>query len=225
MREDRLKEEAISDAALLLALYARVQERSPTGTAGDRLKLMKLSYLAANRLFEERAKGLNCTFYRWTFGPLSNHVYRTWEMLCRAGLLEEDEEFTVTPEGIDLARAFVDDVLASEPNVHFLRMIEAVADEWGNKLRGEILDSVYEMDVVPIDSAGPMKVRDVPLTGHLIEALDPHEAKSVLDVPESWLETLALQLDAESMASIERGEVAAQASRLIDGDELWAEFA
>jgi hypothetical protein len=72
MRRERYDSERLSDNAVLLALWARVQESNGAETVGDRLKLMKLAFLAAYRLYQDRVKALNlqvfapCLWYNYT---------------------------------------------------------------------------------------------------------------------------------------------------------------
>ena len=84
-----------ADAAILLALWTKAAKK-PLEDAGDRLRLMKLAFLAAHDLHEQRFRALGLTFYRWKWGPLSNEVYEAWEMLTDAGLMEEEERFLIT---------------------------------------------------------------------------------------------------------------------------------
>ena len=133
MREERTHDEELTDEALILALYDPVQRRTGEAAVGDRLKAMKLVFLANYAMFSERMKGLNCTFYRWDYGPMSNDVYAAWQRLQRAGLLDEEECIRVTERGAELASAFIRDVLQSEENRPFLRCLEETARQWARK--------------------------------------------------------------------------------------------
>src|SRR3972149_9168332 len=123
MREERTHEEILADEALILALYHLTQVEARTPEVGDRLKAMKLVFLANHSMLQRRAKGLNCTFYRWNYGPLSNEVYGAWTRLIQAGLLQEEERISVTPRGSDLAGAFIREVVADEGSRVFWRSL------------------------------------------------------------------------------------------------------
>ena len=87
MSDHRTPDEQRTDAALRAALWARFAQH-PREDAGDKLRQMKLAFLAAHGLEKEGVRALNLSYYRWTWGPMSNEVYLAWEMLERAGLLE-----------------------------------------------------------------------------------------------------------------------------------------
>src|SRR5437763_296743 len=106
MRHERTEDERLADNALLLTLWAEAQKRGPRETAGDRLKLMKLAFLAAYPLHLDGVKALNLAFYRYTHGPMASQVYDVWDDLIASRLLLEEEEFTVTAEGLRLAERF-----------------------------------------------------------------------------------------------------------------------
>jgi uncharacterized phage-associated protein len=221
VREERTQDEVIIDDALILALYSLAQDRSSQGTVGDRLKAMKLVFLANHDMFRQQAKGLNCTFFRWDWGPMSNEVYRAWEQLIYAGFLEEEEDLVVTPRGKEFAEAFLAEVLSLEENRFFLMAIRHIADEWGDKSRSEMLSAVYKVEISPVGSPLRMTVADAPRTIHFTEALDEHETKIALRVPEGWLETLALQLNPKATESVRRAQEDVREGRVIEGDEIW----
>ena len=185
---------------------------------------MKLVFLANHSMLQRRAKGLNCTFYRWNYGPLSNDVYGAWARLIQAGLMQEEERISVTPRGSDLAGAFIDEVLADEGNRMFLQFLQSTAQDWARKSSRSILNAVYAMEVVPVGGRTPVKVRDLPLSAHITKIIESPEARSVLSVPEGWLETLGLMLHPPAMESIIRAADDARAGRVVLGNDIWAEF-
>src|SRR3972149_10600872 len=103
MREERTRGEILADEALILALYPLTQVEARTPEVGDRLKAMKLVFLANHSMLQRRVKGLNCTFYRWNYGPLSNEVYGAWARLIHAGLMHETGLFSSTTMGLEVA--------------------------------------------------------------------------------------------------------------------------
>lgn len=203
-REHRTPEEKLTDNALLLALMGQVSVTPDCPYVGDRLKVMKLAFLAAHRMFAARDKGLNFTFYRWKFGPVSNHVYEAWEVLTSASLLTEEEEFSLTRRGSTLAQAFWADVLSLPVNAPFANVIGDVAHKFGSWNHDDLMNEVYAMKVKPVRSTRQLLIRDVPERIHLTEALTSAEAKRELQVEQAWLETLAVALSPGNMQSIEK---------------------
>ena len=69
MREIRNPHEILIDKALLLVLMDLSADNDDS-LIGDRLKCMKLPYLAANDMFEKRKKGFSLRYFRDQRGPL-----------------------------------------------------------------------------------------------------------------------------------------------------------
>jgi hypothetical protein len=194
MSTARTPDERRTDAALLLALWARCSQR-PREDAGDKLRQMKLAFLAANGLATDGIRGLNLSFYRWTWGPMSNEVYDAWEALERVGLLESEEHFVFSRAGESLARDFYDDVLRDERNAPIRAVVDRIAGEWIEKpSTGPLLDAVYAMELTPIASDQRLPVREIRKGEELLVPVDPEVARSTLYVDRGWLETLALVL-------------------------------
>jgi len=194
MSDHRTPDEQRTDAALLLALWARCAQH-PREDAGDKLRQMKLAFLAAHGLEKEGVRALNLSYYRWTWGPMSNEVYLAWEMLERAGLLENEEHFAFSRAGESLARDFYEDVLRDERNAVVHGVFGRVAGDWLEKPgTGQLLDAVYAMELTPIGSDQPRAVREIRKGEELLAPVAPNAARSVLYVDRGWLETLALTL-------------------------------
>jgi len=190
----RTPDERRTDAVLLLALWTHCAQR-PREDSGDKLRQMKLAFLAAHGLEKQRVRALNLDFYRWTWGPMSNEVYDAWEALERAGLLESEEHFVVSRRGDALAQEFYDDVLRDERNALVRAVFDGLAEEWRNKPNtGPLLDAVYAMEITPIGSDRRLAVRDIRKGAALLQPVDPQQARSTLYVDRGWLETLALIL-------------------------------
>ncbi len=190
----RTLEERCVDATLLLALWARCAQ-DPSQDAGDKLRQMKLAFLAAFRLQEERVRALTLSFYRWRWGPLSNDVYETWGMLEAAGLVNQEEHFVFTRAGERLARAFYDEVLRDEPNALVRAVIDGVAAEWQpDPSTGALLRSVYAMRVRPLGSEQELPIEAIVEGTELLAPMPLGEARAALQIDSGWLETLALTL-------------------------------
>jgi hypothetical protein len=190
----RLPAERIVDTAVLLSLWAACA-RKPEEDAGDRLRQMKLAFLAAHKLHQQRLRGLGLAFYRWTWGPMSNEVYEVWDLARASGLVVEEEHFTVTSRGESLARDFYEEVLRVEENVRFRETIDEIASDWRDQPETRpLLRHVYDLAVVPEGEQLPRPIRDIPRGRDLFEPVDPGDALGGLHVPDAWLETLVLTM-------------------------------
>jgi hypothetical protein len=208
MREEPLLDERLTDWALLLALWHDSAQR-PLEDAGDKLRQMKLAFLVAHPLFEQKVKGLNCSFYRWTWGPMSNQVYDAWNALSAAGLMESEEHFVISRRGADLAQAFTAEVLKDEANTPVREVLTAVSETWKPKQSTRaILTHVYSMQVTPLDALSPKAtlVRDLPEGRQITRIVDEDEAASSLIVPNAWLETLAMLFSPSAISSLQTAE-------------------
>lgn len=218
MRESRTFEEILTDEILFLALADRTDE---LGYIGDRIKVQKMTFLSEYQMFVQKAKGFNFTFYRWEWGPMANGLYQAWGNLSQTGYLDEQEQFILTHSGRELAREFRHEVLETERNRFFWDIIDGVCQKYANKTGSTIQRDVYGMKVVPIGYTSPMTIRDVPLTVHLIEALDEDEAERVIAIDQGWLETLAIILHPENKASIEKAVRDFREGRVLTHEEVW----
>lgn len=214
MAGTRTREDMVRDAALLLTLWARCST-APEKDLGDRLRLMKLAFLAQHRFVAARLRALNLSFYRWTWGPLSNEVYDAWNALTRAGLMEEDERFVLTPRGRSLAEAFFEEVVRAERNVMTRETIDAVAGRWRDAETPKLLDAVYGMSIVLPGENRARPVRSIEAGVELLRPLSPDEARVEFDIDSGWMETLAVMFNPASMRVIAEAEGDFRAGRVI----------
>ena len=208
-----------TDAALLLALWANAAE-SPREDEGDKLWQMKLAFLAARDLAKGRVTGLNLSFYRWTWGPLSNEVYDAWDDLAENQLLQPEEQFVFTRRGLDLAHAFYSEVVCDERNVRVREVIDRVAKEWhGQPRTANLLKRVYDLEVVPRGDEGslPTPIRDIRKGIDLLEPVPTSEATGWFTVEPGWLETLAFTLRVGARASLEAAITDYRTGRIVVG--------
>jgi hypothetical protein len=190
--EERTPDERRVDVAMLLSLWARSSTR-PREDAGDKLRQMKLAFLASHALAAQRIRALTLEFYRWTWGPMSNQVYDAWTSLEQSGLMDSEEHFVLTRRGADLAESFYAEVLMDERNVAVRQHVDAVANDWrGRPQTGPLLDHVYAMSIIPIAQKEPRTIRDIPRGVELLVPVPLDDARTTLSVPRGWLETLAL---------------------------------
>ena len=203
---ERTRARSWVEAAILLSLWTRCARR-PQEDAGDRLRLMKLAFLATHDLQEQRFQALDFTFYRWTWGPLSNEVSDAWEALTASGLMEEGERFLVTDDGLELAGLFEQEVLGDEPNHPVRRTIDRVAEAWAGRMATKpMLDHVHGMAVRPVGGEGKASVRAAALGTRLTAPLDGLDASGSFSVSNAWIETLAQYFSPSNDAALLRAE-------------------
>lgn len=205
MSTHRTPDDRRIDAALLLALWARCSPR-PREDAGDKLRHMKLAFLAARALHESRFHALSLTFFRWTWGPMSNEVYDAWSVLKRAGLIESEEHIVLTRAGESLARAFYDDIVRDEPNAPLKSAFDAVEAKWRDQpATAPLLDAVYSLCVKAIGAAEAQSIREIRKGVELIVPLRREDSIATVRIDGGWLETLALELNPKFAAGVESG--------------------
>jgi hypothetical protein len=215
MRRERTDYERLTDNAVLLSLWARAQERSGQEPAGDRLKLMKLAFLAAYALFRDRVKALNLRFFRGKWGPMADQVCDTWADLSARSLLVDDELFVVTEEGIRLADSFTGEVLGLKQNAHVLRTLDAVVEKYAALDTAKLLDEVYSMHCYTLESPGRKhRVSAVGEGREFTRLLEEDEAEETLHVPPGWQITLELTFHPDALRNLQRGIDDIQAGRV-----------
>ena len=213
----RNADERRSDAALLLALWAR-SVADPCRDAGGKPWQMKLAFLAALGLARGEVRALNLQFYRWTWGPLSNQVYEVWDDLEGAGLMCPEERFVFTGDGLALAEAFYEEVVCDERNIVVRETLDRVAGEWrGEPRTSDILDHVYAIEMAPLAGDVPAPVRAIPQGTELLEPVPPDRARGWLTIEPGWRETLALAMNPEARATLEAAIDDFRAGRIVAG--------
>ena len=209
--EDKFDRHSV-DAALLLVLWSRASSEE-TG-AGGRLRLMKLAYFAARKMAEASICGLSLSFYRWKYGPMCNEVYEIWEQLRAAGMLEEEEVWDVTADGLDLAESFYRDVLSEEANAPIKRVIDETCERWRTDWSAQLLMQHTFGLAAKIDGTGPT-IRDLPLGSEFESPPDLSSADVVLSVPNSWVETITLLLNPNTMPMLKAAVEDFRAGRIL----------
>lgn len=226
MRYERTDAERRSDNALLLTLWAQAQRRSSEPdeqlrTAGDKLKLMKLAFLATYRLCQDNVKALNLQFFRWKKGPMAREVYTCIEDLTYGGMLLEEEEFTVSEEGFRLADSFALEVLGLPQNKHARRVLESVAEDFGPLDTQSVLAKVYGMRCYLPRASGLHLVRAIKQSEQMTEILDEADAESCLVIPPGWQATLDLALSHAALRNLERGVDDIRAGHVYSWEQMW----
>lgn len=222
MRKVRYPTEVITDKALVLVLMELSARRNPDANIGDRLKCMKLPFLAANTMFEQKAKGFNLRFFRHHRGPFSKDVYSAWNHLVSLGLLVEDRQgLKITPNGSALALAISNDILSKQSNACFKGVIKDVALRYAHLTTQQIIRIIYDMEVSLPRSGTRAKVSDITLGEDMIMVLDEGEASSVLDIEPAWLETLAIELSPMNKEGLIKAFADYKEGRILSHEEVW----
>ncbi len=218
-RLERTDRDRLLDSAVLLYLWAGAQSRAGDA-AGDRLKLAKLAFLAANDLYWNRIKAVNLSFFRYQFGPFSRDLYANWDELTAAGHLVEEEQFRVTEQGQNLARQFGEQVLGAEPNAEIRHRLDCLLDTYAPLSTEALLDRVYKMRCRALDLPGLHTVRDLPMYTDLTGVLDASEAGLVLAVSPGWEVSLELAFHPDALANLQTGIEDARQGRVFGWEAL-----
>lgn len=188
MRYDRTQKEALADALVTLCLLDRSALEGPVG---DRLKVVKLVFLATWEMFQNRWKGLNFSFYRYTYGPFTPQLYETWEELSWAGLLEigsgPDGKIALTEEGRSLAQRVWREVFDLPRHRAFAEVLDRIAARHGGQDTGQILRHVYLLQAPPASGGRPVPIRDMASGTYITACLEPEDADLRLDIPDQLL--------------------------------------
>lgn len=195
MREIRTPEECIIDKGLYLALLNLISQENHDDIIGDKLKCMKLGFLASYPLFEKRVKAFNLAYFNYDHGPISKHLYKVWNDLEGAEYISFINKNWVRINEHGLASAFIEDVLKKNENASIYGQIIATTKNYGGLSTDKIQKLIHEMEVLDLDSGEIVKINDAPECVDFIRVLDDNEACSIINIDQSWIETLALELN------------------------------
>lgn len=223
MREIRTPEECIIDKALYLVLLDLVAQKKGSAVIGDRLKCMKLCFLAEYPLFEQRIKAFNLTYFNYDHGPISKHLYEVWKDLEGTGYISfvEQHRIELNDKAHDLTHDFISEVLAKEENKVVYNQLQATSEDYGKLATPSILNMVYDMEVCILDSGERAKIKDAPLGVDFIHILDDEDACSKVVINQSWLETLALELNPNNRQLVARAVRNFNEGCVFSNQEVW----
>lgn len=217
-RTDRTPQEILTDNILALSMLELSRQY---GTEGDRVKAMKMLFLAAYDMFRDNVKALNMRFYRHQRGPYSDEARQAWEWLSAAGLLIQPgtdvDEFEVTEEGVSLADEFIRGVLSSEHNEPIRDYFEGVAVRYAAWEQPDLVRHVYNMVVRLADSGGRPRRLGAVKRGTFTHVIERTDAVLALEMDEDWHDTL------EILSSPEYDRQAMRQTSDAAYDELFAE--
>lgn len=226
MREWRTADESIIDKALYLSLLDLVaHEKMGKGTiVGDKLKCMKLPFLAEYPMFEKRIKAFNLTFFQYEFGPFSKHIYEVWGDLEGVGCIAliDKKLLELKEEGHQIAHTFIREVLSQAENRLFLEQLQDTAKKYARLATPAIMNIVYDTEVHVLELGKRLKVRDAPMGVNFTYTLDDKEASLKLKVDQNWLETLAIELNPANKYSVIQALDDLKSGRIFSHEEVWA---
>lgn len=194
---NRTKSEVLQDRLTILLLLRenRRKGNSVQGTPFQRhVKLQKLLYHLESRLFNDRIKALNYTFFKWQHGPFSKFVYSDIDALDKTSMItvrninEYHGEFYLTEKAFEL-----------------INNIDKIINGY-NELSNYTIKVVTEFgeydwyDLKHITYAYPSPLTRIPIKklekGDLIlPKLEIKDSKKVITINEAWEDTLELTLE------------------------------
>lgn len=196
---NRTTSEVLQDRLTILFLLRenRRKGNSVQGNSFQRhVKLQKLLYHLESRLFNDRIKALNYTFYKWQHGPFSKFVYSDVDALEKTDMIivrdvsEFYGEFYLTERGLELIdnlNEIINDY--DELNRYTIRVINEFGEyDW--------------YDLKHITYAYPSPLTRIPIKklnkGDLIlPKLEISEATKIITINEAWRDTLGFILEPE----------------------------
>lgn len=180
----RMSKENASNALLFLYLIDKSNE---IGRIEGQKKLMKLLFLAENKMIESELKGLNYHFYKYHHGAFSKQVYEDRDLLIENDLLTDEGGFRLTERGKKVISDF-EEVL-EEKNKIFTDIVEGIVEEYVSypPWKLEELSNKLEIEGVEIGS--------LPIGETLLDKLFDHQAREIFDIDDDWIDTLEIYLD------------------------------
>ena len=189
MRQERTREERLKDKAVVLALCARTQ--LAIGSIGDRLKIQKLCFLVGYPLFEKRVKGLNYTFFTYTWGPFTKDLYEAETDFEEAGLLERQGKiYSLSGTGLALGRVVYTALQETTENGPILQAIDHVVNTFANLGTDALITHTHKMSVIPVGWRESQVLEGLPFYLNLTQVLDDEEANTILQINPDWLDSL-----------------------------------
>lgn len=161
-------------------------------------KLQKLVFLSERDMIENRVKGLNFQFFRYSYGPMSKEVYQERTELQESGLIIKEKQINTTAEGNEVLDSCSEWL---KPNKEVTDYIDQIIDEFSNYPTNKLKEYVYELKF-SIPGRGQMKIKDVPECTDLLSPLTEEEAEKELRLDEGDVETLDIIMDTGSYSSL-----------------------
>jgi len=186
--------DAMIDRLLQLFLIAETSKR---GEIMGKVKLLKMAYLAEDKMVKDRLKGFNYNFYRWDYGPMSNEALEDHEWLVNNGLVS-DFPATPTKRGSEVLKELSE---LFDRNRHILDHINRIVNEFARVSGRDLRYDVYARPA----PGKKIRVGDIQKGETLLSALLEKEAKETFRIDAEWLETISILMDKEFYESLQEG--------------------
>jgi uncharacterized protein YwgA len=192
----RNEQERCSDLILLLYLieeHSRSSHRYLGITKAD-----KFIFLAEKEMVEKEAKGFDYHFFKWHYGPLSPSIYADVSLLREAGMISPRDSLVLTKRGRQFLEQ-LDEILRM--NRAFTDGIDRIVHQFSDATTDDITEYVYDVEIhYPM---GPKRIREIPKGWDLVRKLPPRKAERSFGIPEPWINTIELLLDAEYSSKLD----------------------
>lgn len=186
--------DCIANNLLMMYLLGKADE---LGTMQDNVKLQKSVFLSQKKFIDNGMKGFSYNFFRWKQGPFSKDVNIDLSSLKHNKLVDwSDEKISLTHDGEELLNQ-CDDLL--KENQSFCQIIDLIIQENINLTPEGIKEKVYNMKVIVPQIRKLMSIRDIPFGRLILFKQSRRRIKSEFEIDESWLATLELIFDEETL--------------------------
>jgi len=169
-------------------------------------KLQKLTFATQKEMAQEGICAISGEFFRWDYGPMSNEVYGTNDILVENDLVE-DRALALTDRG----EAFLGDfAYIVENNKEAFAIIDKCIDEFSYLNLRELKEKIYSMMIVPLGCGKPRAIRDLPHGTTILRNKGFHS----INIDADDIETLAICLSEEMYQSVLDGIDDARSGRI-----------
>jgi uncharacterized phage-associated protein len=207
MRYARTLEETLTDKAVLLTLLTRISNHSKGTSLGDRLKIQKLTFLFCYRLFQQRIKALNYTFFTYRWGPFTKDMYEAEADFEQAGLIQRDgQQYSLTEIGKKWGNSLYKALDSDADNQDIVKDMDCVISEYGDKTTKHLVAHTHAMYVVPIGWQEEERLDELPYHINLTGALEEEESTALIRIERGLLDSFAMMLNDSNKLTIGIGD-------------------
>lgn len=192
MSIDLIESESAVNCLMTLYLLKRANNQIDGIT-----KMQKLTFVAQNEMAHEGIYAISGEFYKWNYGPMSNEVYRTNEVLVGNNLVE-DRALALTDRGETFLADFS---YIIGDNKEIFTLIDKCVDEFSQLSLHEIKEKIYSMMVTPLGWLKQSEIKDLPHGTTILR----NKGFTSLEIDADDIETLLIYIDEELYQSILSG--------------------
>jgi uncharacterized protein YwgA len=188
--------EAVVNQLLMLHLIAETTRRY---TISGKVKLLKMLFESQRKMIVDKISGFTYHFYKWDYGPYSTEALADLDRLLLRGFLTKGEDgIKVTRKGLEIVNETKE---LLERHATIMAIFRTVINEFGSRTGRASKVIVYDSPLPDMSK----RVRDIDKGETLLPTLDRSSVKEEFYLDEDELETLEIELDNETEASIDRG--------------------